>query len=263
MNTTLEINRTRQVAEVYLNRPDVRNAFNDARDRELTAAFAQLGADPELRADRARRPRQGLLCRRRPGLDARDGRLHLGAEPRRRAALADMLWTIYTLPGAGGRAHPRRLLRRRRGPGRGLRRAGRRRGRALLPVRGRARPAAGDHRPVCGSRAGRAGLAALLRHRRALRRRHAPGRSASCTRSLPPRRSTSRSMRVVASARGQRPGGGARPASAWCRTWPAAPIDGALRADTARRIADIRASAEGSEGRAEPSSTSASRRGSA
>jgi methylglutaconyl-CoA hydratase len=50
MNTTLEISRTRQVAEVYLNRPDVRNAFNDTVISELTATFAQLGADPELRA---------------------------------------------------------------------------------------------------------------------------------------------------------------------------------------------------------------------
>ena len=38
------------VAEVWLNRPDVRNAFNDAVIAELTEAFAQLGADPGLRA---------------------------------------------------------------------------------------------------------------------------------------------------------------------------------------------------------------------
>jgi hypothetical protein len=39
-----------------------------------------------------------------------------------------------------------------------------------------------------------------------------------------------------------------RPASGWCRTWPAARSTAALRDDTARRIADIRASAEGREG---------------
>lgn len=49
--TTLDIRRPSPfVAEVYLNRPEVRNAFNDAVIGELTAAFTQLGADPNLRA---------------------------------------------------------------------------------------------------------------------------------------------------------------------------------------------------------------------
>ncbi|MDD0841009.1 enoyl-CoA hydratase/isomerase family protein [Curvibacter sp. HBC61] len=38
------------VARVTLNRPDVRNAFNEAVIAELTQAFLQLGADPEVRA---------------------------------------------------------------------------------------------------------------------------------------------------------------------------------------------------------------------
>jgi methylglutaconyl-CoA hydratase len=38
------------VAEVWLNRPDVRNAFNDGVIAELTAAFATLGTEPDLRA---------------------------------------------------------------------------------------------------------------------------------------------------------------------------------------------------------------------
>lgn len=37
-------------ATVTLNRPDVRNAFNDAVIAELTAAFSQLGQDPKVRA---------------------------------------------------------------------------------------------------------------------------------------------------------------------------------------------------------------------
>ena len=49
--TTLEIRRpSRHVAQVWLNRPDVRNAFNDGVIQELTTAFTQLGADTDLRA---------------------------------------------------------------------------------------------------------------------------------------------------------------------------------------------------------------------
>jgi methylglutaconyl-CoA hydratase len=48
---TLDIRRPNaHVAEVYLNRPEVRNAFNDGVIAELTAAFRELGADPSLRA---------------------------------------------------------------------------------------------------------------------------------------------------------------------------------------------------------------------
>ncbi|MDP3223993.1 MAG: enoyl-CoA hydratase/isomerase family protein [Rubrivivax sp.] len=51
MSNTLDIRRSSpQVAEIWLNRPDVRNAFNDGVIAELTAAFSTLGADPELRA---------------------------------------------------------------------------------------------------------------------------------------------------------------------------------------------------------------------
>lgn len=46
----LDIQRQGQVAHVFLNRPEVRNAFNDEVIAELSAAFAQLGADASLRA---------------------------------------------------------------------------------------------------------------------------------------------------------------------------------------------------------------------
>jgi methylglutaconyl-CoA hydratase len=53
-STTLEIVRHGthgpHVAEVWLNRPEVRNAFNDGVIAELTAAFEALGADDSLRA---------------------------------------------------------------------------------------------------------------------------------------------------------------------------------------------------------------------
>lgn len=42
--------QTGAVATVTLNRPEVRNAFNDEVIVELTAAFTQLGQDPQVRA---------------------------------------------------------------------------------------------------------------------------------------------------------------------------------------------------------------------
>lgn len=47
--STLTIH-TGTVARVTLNRPEVRNAFNDAVIAELTAAFTALGQDPQVRA---------------------------------------------------------------------------------------------------------------------------------------------------------------------------------------------------------------------
>lgn len=48
--STLEIRRDGRVARVYLNRPEVRNAFNDGVIAELTQAFETLGADTSLHA---------------------------------------------------------------------------------------------------------------------------------------------------------------------------------------------------------------------
>ncbi len=48
--TTLDIQIQGPVARVFLNRPEVRNAFNDGVIAELTDAFSRLGADPALRA---------------------------------------------------------------------------------------------------------------------------------------------------------------------------------------------------------------------
>ncbi len=51
MTATLDIRRpSPHVAQVWLNRPEVRNAFNDGVVRELTEAFRALGAEPGLRA---------------------------------------------------------------------------------------------------------------------------------------------------------------------------------------------------------------------
>lgn len=48
--STLDVRRpTPHVAEVWLNRPEVRNAFNDQVVQELQQVFEQLGQEPELR----------------------------------------------------------------------------------------------------------------------------------------------------------------------------------------------------------------------
>src|SRR5688572_5922720 len=46
---TLKLVRAGAVATVALNRPDVRNAFDDVLIGELTAVFTELGADPAVR----------------------------------------------------------------------------------------------------------------------------------------------------------------------------------------------------------------------
>ncbi|MFL6715756.1 MAG: enoyl-CoA hydratase/isomerase family protein, partial [Burkholderiaceae bacterium] len=47
---TLEIQREQAVATVWLNRPEVRNAFNETSIAELTQAFKALDADASVRA---------------------------------------------------------------------------------------------------------------------------------------------------------------------------------------------------------------------
>jgi methylglutaconyl-CoA hydratase len=97
--TTLEIRRpTAHVAEVWLNRPEVRNAFNDGVIAELTEAFLALGADPQLRAI-VLGGRGKAFC---AGADLNWMRAMAGYswdENRADAArLADMLWTIWSCP---------------------------------------------------------------------------------------------------------------------------------------------------------------------
>src|SRR3989449_10313519 len=47
---TIEIQAGLAVAVLWLNRPEVRNAFNETMIAELTSAFGELEADPEVRA---------------------------------------------------------------------------------------------------------------------------------------------------------------------------------------------------------------------
>lgn len=98
---TLDIRRDGpggRVARVYLNRPDVRNAFNDDVIRELTEAFRTLGADAGLRCIVLGGHGKAFCA----GADLNWMRAMAGyswEENRADAArLADMLWTLRSCP---------------------------------------------------------------------------------------------------------------------------------------------------------------------
>jgi methylglutaconyl-CoA hydratase len=98
MTATLDITRDGAVARVFLNRPDVRNAFNDAVITELTAAFRALGADPSLRAIVL--GGHGKAFCAGGDLNWMRAMADYSWEQNRADAqrLADMLWTLYTCP---------------------------------------------------------------------------------------------------------------------------------------------------------------------
>ena len=99
MTPTLDIRRpSAHVAEVWLNRPEVRNAFNDGVIAELTDAFRTLGAEPDLRAivlgGHGKAFCAGAdLSWMRAMADYSWAENHADA-----ARLADMLWTIWSCP---------------------------------------------------------------------------------------------------------------------------------------------------------------------
>ena len=98
MTSTLDITRDGAVARVFLNRPDVRNAFNDAVIAELTAAFRELGADSSLRAIVL--GGHGKAFCAGGDLNWMRAMADYSWEQNRADAqgLADMLWTLYTCP---------------------------------------------------------------------------------------------------------------------------------------------------------------------
>ena len=99
LDTRLDIRRpSAMVAEVWLNRPDVRNAFNDGVIAELTAAFSTLGADTGLRAivlgGHGKAFCAGAdLSWMRSMADYNWAQNHADA-----SALAQMLWTLWSCP---------------------------------------------------------------------------------------------------------------------------------------------------------------------
>ena len=99
MSTTLDIRRpSPHVAEVWLNRPEVRNAFNEGVIAELTAVFTELAADTALRAIVLGGHGKAFCA----GADLSWMRAmaeYTWDENRADAqALADMLWAIYRCP---------------------------------------------------------------------------------------------------------------------------------------------------------------------
>jgi len=98
MSQTLQIEREGLVARVWLNRPDVRNAFNDGVIAELRSTFDSLAADTSLRAI-VLGGRGKAFC---AGADLSWMKTMAGYSwEQNRAdaqALADMLWAVYRCP---------------------------------------------------------------------------------------------------------------------------------------------------------------------
>ena len=98
MTSTLDITRDGAVARIFLNRPDVRNAFNDAVIAELTQAFGELSADTTLRAIVLGGHGKAFCA----GADLSWMRAMADYDWEQNRAdaqkLADMLWTIYSCP---------------------------------------------------------------------------------------------------------------------------------------------------------------------
>ncbi|MEK8032006.1 enoyl-CoA hydratase/isomerase family protein [Ideonella sp. DXS29W] len=97
--TTLDIKRpTQHVAEVWLNRPDVRNAFNDSVIAELTATFRGFAQDKDLRA--VVLAGHGKAFCAGADLNWMRAMADYSWEQNRADAegLAEMLWAIYSCP---------------------------------------------------------------------------------------------------------------------------------------------------------------------
>lgn len=96
--STLRIERDGPVARVFLNRPDVRNAFNDGVIAELTGAFRALGSEPGLRV--VVLGGEGKAFCAGADLTWMRGMADYSWEQNRAdaGALAEMLWTLYSCP---------------------------------------------------------------------------------------------------------------------------------------------------------------------
>ncbi len=98
MSTCLTVTTQGAVARVTLNRPEVRNAFNEVLIAELTAAFTELGQRHDLRAIVLAAEGKAFCA----GADLNWMKAMAGyswAENHADATrLADMLWAIYSCP---------------------------------------------------------------------------------------------------------------------------------------------------------------------
>lgn len=95
---TIELQSEHQAATVWLNRPDMRNAFNETMIAEMTQVFCDVGRDPDIRVI-ILAARGSAFC---AGADLnwmKKMASYTHAENRADAAqLAEMLRTIYTCP---------------------------------------------------------------------------------------------------------------------------------------------------------------------
>jgi methylglutaconyl-CoA hydratase len=96
--STLDIQIEGRVAKVFLNRPEVRNAFNDSVITELADTFTRLGNDPGLRAIVL--GGHGKAFCAGADLNWMKSMAGYGWEDNRADAtrLAEMLWAVYACP---------------------------------------------------------------------------------------------------------------------------------------------------------------------
>jgi len=95
---TLDIRRDGAVARVYLNRPELRNAFNDAVIAELTQAFRTLGADASLRAIVLGGHGKAFCAGADLNWMRAIGHYSWAQNKADAEGLAEMLWTVYSCP---------------------------------------------------------------------------------------------------------------------------------------------------------------------
>jgi methylglutaconyl-CoA hydratase len=236
------------VAEVWLNRPDVRNAFNDGVIAALTNAFARLNQDADLRV--VLLAGHGKAFCAGADLNWMRAMADYSWEENRADAqkLADMLWTLDQCPvPVVGRVHGDCYA-----GGMGLA--------SVCDVL-----VASDNVTFCLSEA-RLGLLpatigpyvvramgeqASRRYfttQRSVSVPHRPRPWALCTSCVHPGGTGCARGKRRFGPGGQRPCRAVRACKRLVRDVAARPLDDVLRAETARRIADIRASDEGREG---------------
>lgn len=99
MSSTLDVRRpSPHVAEVFLNRPEVRNAFNDGVIAELTATFRTLGEDASLRAIVLGGHGKAFCAGADLGWMRAMADYSWDENRADAARLAEMLWTLYSCP---------------------------------------------------------------------------------------------------------------------------------------------------------------------
>ena len=98
MSDVLRIERSGPVGRVWLNRPDIRNALNGALIRELAAAFADFAADDGVRAIVLGGSGKAFCAGADLAFMKEVGGYTWEQNRADAETLAEMLWTLYTCP---------------------------------------------------------------------------------------------------------------------------------------------------------------------